>query len=344
MSAPPGPPGPIPLLLLMPHSGCNCRCVMCDIWKDRRGTELPVERLRAWRDDLHRLGVVRVCLTGGEPLMHSRIDAFCAVLADAGIAVTLLTTGLLLPKHAAVIGRCCDEVVVSLDGPPDVHDRIRRTRTAFDLLRAGTEALRRDAAHVRVSARCTVQRANARHLRATVRAAEGLGVSTISFLAADVSTEAFGRAGAAGASLGDVVVGVEDLPGLAAEIDALEAERPDAFASGFIVESPGKLRRRVLGHFEALAGLRPWTAPTCNAPWVSAVVESDGAVRPCFFHAPIGNVFRDGGLAAVVTGAAADGFRRTLDVETNDVCRRCVCSLNLRPADARLGRAMGAPA
>src|SRR5579872_2796720 len=29
----------LPVLVLMPHSGCNCRCVMCDIWKansDRR--------------------------------------------------------------------------------------------------------------------------------------------------------------------------------------------------------------------------------------------------------------------------------------------------------------------
>jgi hypothetical protein len=23
----------IPFVILMPHSCCNCRCVMCDIWK-----------------------------------------------------------------------------------------------------------------------------------------------------------------------------------------------------------------------------------------------------------------------------------------------------------------------
>ena len=23
----------LPMLVLMPHSSCNCRCLMCDIWK-----------------------------------------------------------------------------------------------------------------------------------------------------------------------------------------------------------------------------------------------------------------------------------------------------------------------
>ena len=104
------------------------------------------------------------------------------------------------------------------------------------------------------------------------------------------------------------------------------------------MESPQKLRQRVLAHFEALAGVRAWQAPACNAPWVSAVVEADGTTRPCFFHPPIGNVLHDGGLAAVVTGPAADTFRAALDVASDEVCRRCVCSLNLRPGDTRVPR------
>src|SRR5512134_774117 len=125
MKAVPPPNGRLPLLVLMLHSRCNCRCVMCDIWKDRTGTELSEGTLRSWRDDLRRLGVERICLTGGEPLMHSRFARICEAIADAGIAVTLVTTGLLLARHAPVVGRCCAEVVVSLDGPPEVHDEIR---------------------------------------------------------------------------------------------------------------------------------------------------------------------------------------------------------------------------
>jgi radical SAM protein with 4Fe4S-binding SPASM domain len=61
------------------------------------------------------------------------------------------------------------------------------------------------------------------------------------------------------------------------------------------------------------------------------VVESDGTVRPCFFHAPLGNVSK-GGLREVVNGPAAIEFRRKLDIAANEICRRCVCSL-FRPAE-----------
>lgn len=96
----------------------------------------------------------------------------------------------------------------------------------------------------------------------------------------------------------------------------------------------GRLRARILGHFAAHAGLGDFAPITCNAPWVSAVVEADGAVRPCFFHPPLGNVRTAGSLDAILNSPAALAFRRELDVATNPVCRRCVCNLNLRQGDA----------
>ncbi|MEI9943400.1 MAG: hypothetical protein WDN26_04200 [Chitinophagaceae bacterium] len=39
----------LPIVILMPHSACNCRCIMCDIWKDNKNlkqlTEKNVEEL-----------------------------------------------------------------------------------------------------------------------------------------------------------------------------------------------------------------------------------------------------------------------------------------------------------
>ncbi|HMU73003.1 MAG TPA: hypothetical protein PKD93_09685, partial [Ferruginibacter sp.] len=39
----------LPIAILMPHSACNCRCVMCDIWKGNQDlkqlTEADVEGL-----------------------------------------------------------------------------------------------------------------------------------------------------------------------------------------------------------------------------------------------------------------------------------------------------------
>ena len=84
---------------------------------------------------------------------------------------------------------------MSLDGPPETHDAIRRMPRAFDLLAAGVAALHQSKPDFAVSARSTVQSRNCEHLRATVEAARGLGLKSLSFLAADVASEVFNRPG-----------------------------------------------------------------------------------------------------------------------------------------------------
>ncbi len=320
----------LPILTLFPYARCNCRCVMCDIWKERAGTSLGVTDVTALLPDLVRLGTERVVLSGGEPLMHPDLFALVRPLREAGLGVTLLSSGLLLARFAAEIARWVDDVVVSLDGPREVHDAVRRVPRAFDRLVEGVAAVRAAGPGVTVSGRCTVQRANLRHLRATVAAAREIGLARISFLAADVTSEAFNRPG--GWSEEECVAVLPargDLPALAAEIDALARDEADAFATGFVAESPGKLRERLLAHFAALLGEGPYPESRCNAPWVSAVVEADGTVRPCFFHPPYGTL-REASVPALLNGDRALSFRRALDVATDPTCLRCTCRLNLR--------------
>ena len=115
------------------------------------------------------------------------------------------------------------------------------------------------------------------------------------------------------------------------QISVLEAEVEALIAAGecgsFVVETPEKLRR-IVDHFRAHLDLRLPVAPRCNAPWVSAVLESSGIVRPCFFQPSIGTVGKGASLLEVLNGPEAIGFRQGLDVSTNAVCRRCVCSLH----------------
>ncbi|HEY6361907.1 MAG TPA: SPASM domain-containing protein, partial [Vicinamibacterales bacterium] len=129
--------------------------------------------------------------------------------------------------------------------------------------------------------------------------------------------------------VGQVALGADDLPLLAAEIDALEGEWAGAFASGYIAESPEKLRRRLSQYFAALLGLDGFFPNDCNAPWVSSVIESDGTVRPCFFQPPLGNIHSDGGLSAVLNSPQAIAWRQRLDVRRDAICRKCVCTLAL---------------
>jgi MoaA/NifB/PqqE/SkfB family radical SAM enzyme len=297
---------------------------MCDIWRNTAQTEISLNQFQRYLEDFERLSVQWVVLSGGEPLMHSDLFRFCAMLRERRIRVTVLTTGLLLERDAPRVAEHVDDVIVSLDGPPRIHDRIRRVPGAYAALARGIGALLAIAPAFPISARSTVQRQNYFCLRETAATARGLGLRAISFLAADVSSEAFNRPGGWNPERqSQIALSEGDLQILEQEIEALITEWG---ASGFVTESATKLDR-ILRHFRAHLGLCEFEAPRCNAPWVSSIIETDGTVRPCFFHRPIGNA-AEAGFAAVWSGPKAAAFREGLDVATNAVCRCCVCSLH----------------
>jgi MoaA/NifB/PqqE/SkfB family radical SAM enzyme len=307
--------------------------MMCDIWRIRQVREITADDLRVHLESLRKLRVRWVVFSGGEPQLHTDLAALSRLLRAEGVRLTLLTAGLLLQAQVATIATTMDDVIVSLDGPPDIHNQIRRVREAFETLGRGVRALREIRPQIEIRGRATVQKANCTHLRAIVAAARQLGLNSISFLAADVTSEAFNRPGGWPANRQETVaLGGEEIAALEHEVEMLIEQYGNQIESGFIVESAEKLRR-IVRHFRAQLGEIAPVAPTCNAPWVSAVVEADGTVRPCFFHRPIGNI-HEKALAEIVNGDPAVEFRRQLDIPANPVCQRCVCSLHLTPEEA----------
>ena len=313
----------MPVVVVALHEGCNCRCVMCDIWKIREPRELAIANLERQLDSFHKLGVRWVALTGGEPQRHSHFRQFTNALRSRGIRVTMLTAGVLLEQDAQQVADSVDDVIVSLDGPRAIHDRIRRIPHAFQKLADGVRALRKIRPEISIAARCTVQRANHDSLCCTVESAKQIGLDSISFLAADVTSAAFNRPESWSAARQDGVALDES------QVAALEEEIERVIAlyagRGFVLENSQKLRRIVL-HFRAHLGQTPAISPRCNAPWVSAVIEASGEVRPCFFHPSVGNI-HDQTFADVVNNPHALQFRADLDIASNPTCRHCVCSL-----------------
>ena len=319
--------GTLPVLVLMPTSRCNCRCVMCDIWKADHGQELTRADLAGHIEHLRSLGVKQVVLSGGEALMHPDLWGLCELLRTLSARIILLSSGLLLKQNAPEIIRWTDGVIVSLDGSQPVHDRIRNTPHAFAGLMEGVAALKAFHPDYPVTGRSTLQRHNYFDLPNIIVTAREMGLDQISFLAADVASEAFGRKQPWNK---DRANGVALTPGEVKQFEGILESTVLRFADDFhrfIAESPDKLRRLVQ-YFAALNGQASFPANTCNAPWMSVVVEADGAVRPCFFHRPLGNIHTDS-LAQILNSKASVSFRRNLDVRTDPVCERCVCTLNL---------------
>ena len=319
----------LPIVILMPHSRCNCRCVMCDIWQANQNMqELTEADLAQHMESFRRFNVRWVVLSGGEALMHRNLWALCKMLKREEIKITLLSTGLLLKKHAAEVVRWCDEVIVSLDGSREVHNAIRRIPRAYERLAEGVAALRALRPDYRVTGRSVLQQQNFRDLPHIITAAHELGLDQISFLTADVSTPAFNRAQIWGDErVAEIALSPNEVEAFDTVVEQTLDEYSADFASGFVAEKPDKIRGFVR-YYAALNGVGDFPPVHCNAPWVSTVIEADGTVRPCFFHAAWGNV-RERPLPDILNSEQAIAFRRNLDLATDPICRKCVCTLSL---------------
>ena len=321
----------LPIAILMPNSGCNCRCVMCDIWKtssdNRQLSEEDVQSLLA---SLKKLNTQWVVMSGGEALMNPNLFRLCRILRSEGMRVTLLSTGLLLKPYAEAVLGDSDEVIVSLDGSPEVHNAIRRIPKAYQKLEAGVQYLKSLDPEYPINARCVIQQQNFQDWPNIIQTARGLGLDSISFLPADTTSEAFNRPEQWDEARSDEVRILPDaLPQLQAVIDQVLEQYQTEIDQGFIVESAEKLQK-IHSYYAALAGLAPFPQVRCNAPWVSAVVEADGQFRPCFFHPSFGSIHQKP-LIELLNSPESIAFRQGLDMDQDPLCKRCVCSLNLRP-------------
>jgi Fe-coproporphyrin III synthase len=322
----------LPVVVIFPHNQCNCRCVMCDIWRIREAKELTPEDVKQHLSSFRQLGVRWFVFSGGEPQLNKKWSGLAQMLRSTESRVSLLTAGLLLKSQAQAITESVDDVIVSLDGPPAVHNHIRRISDAFEQLAEGVKALHGLRPEMPVRARCTVQKANHHSLRAVVAYAKHIGLDSVSFLAADLTSSAFNRSeGWRPDRVDRVALVSEEVDALEAEVERLINENRADLSSGFVVETADRLRR-IVQHFRAHLGQANNVAPRCNAPWVSAVIEASGDIRPCFFHPVLGNIHRQA-LPDILNGSEALQFRANLDVQHNEICRRCVCSLYIPRPD-----------
>lgn len=321
----------LPVVILMPHSACNCRCVMCDIWKDNKNLKQLTENdIQALLISLKTWGTREVVMSGGEALLNPNFFNLCAILKKQEMKVTLLSTGLSIQKNATALLRWVDELIVSLDGDEALHDAIRNVPQAFRKLKEGVEYIKTINPSYRITGRTVIHRLNFRNWPAIIMEAKRMGLNQISFLPADVSSHAFNRQTAwSEPQQNEILLSEDDLRELRGIVDRILTENEDDFKSRFIAESPLKFQA-IYEYYAAYYGHNAFPFKKCNAPWVSTVIEADGSVRPCFFHEAIGNIHA-ASLTDILNSEQAISFRRNLDMGRNPTCVKCVCSLNLSP-------------
>ena len=322
----------LPIVILMPHSACNCRCVMCDIWKGNHDLKQLTEKdISGLLQTLNKFETQQVLMSGGEALLNPNFFRFCEILKKEKIKISLLTTGLTIKKNAAQLVKWVDDIIISLDGDEATHDLIRNIPGAFNKLKEGIQAIRAIDPKFKITGRTVIQQLNFKYWPQIIDSAKAIGMDKISFLPADVSSTAFNRNVAWGEEKQDeILLSESNLAELKTIMEDLFIKYSNDFKNNFIAESPEKIQK-IYQYYAAYYGLCDFPYKKCNAPWVSTVIEADGTVRPCFFHTAYGNIKTDS-LDKIINSKSAIHFRKHLEMDKNETCIKCVCYLNLLPA------------
>lgn len=178
---------PLDQLYVHLTEGCNLACSHCWISPPHEGDGTATRMLQprvfeAIVAEAKPLGLSRVKLTGGEPLLHPQLGEILAVIRREALGLTIETNGVLCTDEiAAAIALCRDpSVSVSFDGAcAATHERIRGVAGCFDRSLAGARALVRAGLETRLI--MTLQRSNAGEAEDLVRLARVLGASAVKF-------------------------------------------------------------------------------------------------------------------------------------------------------------------
>lgn len=122
-------------IYLTVNNRCNLKCVMCDIGQGNSNTQLfknlikeDMLSLDDWKyflDEVKEFSP-KIYIVGTEPLLYNDLIPLIKYIKSLGMYVCIGTNGFLLERYVEdFVDIGVDELSVSLDGTPIVHDRIR---------------------------------------------------------------------------------------------------------------------------------------------------------------------------------------------------------------------------
>ena len=127
---------------------CNLACLHCGSSCARTNghvleADLLIKALRDLAADEAPQGIM-VCLTGGEPMLHSDFFRIVQEIVRLGFPWGMTTNGTLIDATAAIRLRelCLASLTVSLDGLEEQHDWLRNTKGSFQRTLHGIACLK----------------------------------------------------------------------------------------------------------------------------------------------------------------------------------------------------------
>jgi len=130
-----------------PNERCNARCLMCDCWKETRDFLNADDILNVIRELKEWMGSnFFIQIAGGEPLIFKGITGIFRYCADNRIICKISTNGISLTKPVCdrIIASGLKYLTISIDSHiPEIHDKYRGVKRAFDRAMKGLDYLHR---------------------------------------------------------------------------------------------------------------------------------------------------------------------------------------------------------
>jgi SynChlorMet cassette radical SAM/SPASM protein ScmE len=258
---------------------CNLSCKICYYADEMVAlNDLPTSQWLDFIDELGKLNVIQVLLTGGEPMSHPDILTFIDAVVKNRMCFNIYSNGMLFnnenARYIKDTGRC-NLIFVSIDGScPEVHDKIRGEGSFVKTVR-GIQILHDVGLPVNV--RVTINRINHKDLPNIIKfLCEDLNVKNV------CTNETFPRGSYQG-NIDDIYLTREER--LAVAQTCLEfAEKYPSLTNAY--EGPMSLLRKFKQINEdqwtpAEGAHTGGTLSTCKCSFNSLAVLHDGKIVPC---------------------------------------------------------------
>jgi len=313
---------------------CNLRCRTCGLRRDsHRGIEqeLTTEEWFGVIDQLLGVGKRRFAIIGAEPLMRKDTPQIIEYIKRSGNSCILTTNGMLLTEETAkrIVQSGVDGITLSMDGPPDLHNSIRRGHTAHENLTQGIENLVRhrgrfgDRRKPQLRIHTTISSLNVKALHQVFRIAKGMNVDELHLnYISETSNESVTSAMFGGRAIanrrfvpeeGSLLLKPDEVKTLKETLSRMKKE-----CNSFPIRATviSRLKER-----DFLHGVYP--IKRCHIVRDRMVITPYGDVIPCSHFSYSYGSLRSESAREILSGEKRKMFISRLDKELFEVCRSC---------------------
>ena len=174
---------------------CNLKCRMCTqygnhtsdtSYKDMSAQkqELDIKEYKRIIDEAISMNINSCYITGGEPFLYKKILELISYIKQKGMYLSINPNGFFLEEYAHdLVTNNVNEIIVSVDGPAEIHNAIRKDEKSFEKAVKGLKAVSKykSGIYPKIIVNCVLQETNFQYIEKLIPIAIEAKATTLNF-------------------------------------------------------------------------------------------------------------------------------------------------------------------